>query len=213
MQKYPFQLYALPYEYGAMEPNIEEECVNLHYSVALKNYVETLNRLLRPYPAYQGWDLQKLACECGALPEEIRMPVRVCAGGIINHELFFNGLKNGGNTEPSHPLSAAIDRSFGSFANFQKEMKKKANALVGSGYVFLAVNKTPEHFGELALISLINEDTLHQKAWQPILVIDVWEHAYFLEYQYSRCDYVENWLKIINWEEADRRYLEFEAEK
>lgn len=202
---YPFPLEPLPYAYDALEPTIDAQTVMIHHDRHLKSYVDNLNKTLEPYPMYHSWTLEMLLCNINALPEEIRIPVQRNAGGVYNHNFYFNGM----SPHPSNPknkLLDAINAAFGSYENFKAVFKKNALSVFGSGYSWLVMDKHANRPNELRIINTANQDTPLPCTVCPVLVIDVWEHAYYLKYQNKRADYIDNWFQVINWDKAEKNY-------
>lgn len=195
-QSYPFPLMPLPYEPDALEPYIDAQTVVIHHDKHLKAYVDNLNKVLSGYPQYHGWSLERLIKNISLLPEKIQTPVRNNAGGVFNHNLYFSVMGPYRGTQPSPALREAIEKSFCSMDSFQEQMKQTALDRFGSGYAWLAADKT----GCLKILSTANQDTILCMKLTPLLLIDVWEHAYYLKYQNRRGDYAENWFEIINWD-------------
>lgn len=208
-EHYPFQLKPLEYPYDALEPYIDKETMTLHHDKHLQAYVDNLNKALEKYPAYQGWSLERLLGNLGALPDSIRTAVRNNAGGVYNHNLFFSIMANKENKKPVGKLAEAIDERFGSYDKWKEAFASNAQSVFGSGWTWLLVSLRPETFGQLEIVSTQNQDVPSLDRWLPILLIDVWEHAYYLKYQNRRPEYIENWFQVINWERAEVEYQKF----
>ncbi|MCI9250462.1 MAG: superoxide dismutase [Lachnospiraceae bacterium] len=201
IQHYPFEVLPLPYLYDSLEPNINMETMFFHHSKHLAAYVDNLNALLRPYPQFHEWTLERLLLENQELPEDIRTKVRNNAGGVYNHQLYFAGM----SPNPTHLLGKLKDAlllDFGTWESFYETFFQMAVELFGSGNLWLAADER----GKLVILPLPNQDTPLPKNLTPVLNLDVWEHAYYLEYQNLRAEYIHNWFRIINWTEAERRY-------
>ena len=199
---YPFELQPLPYPYDALEPYIDKQTVEIHHNGHLKTYVDNLNKILQDYPQYQNLCLEELImCSC-ILPEKIRTDVLNNAGGVYNHNLYFNIMGNSNNT-PSEKMLKIINSCFGSFEQFKILFKESALNRFGSGYAVLAADKC----GNLKIISTANQDTLLKTYLKPILLIDVWEHAYYLKYKNKRANYIDNWFNVIDWKNVEENYL------
>lgn len=201
IQHYPFEVLPLPYLYDSLEPNINMETMFFHHSKHLAAYVDNLNALLRPYPQFHEWTLERLLLENQKLPEDIRTKVRNNAGGVYNHQLYFAGM----SPNPTHLLGKLKDAlllDFGTWESFYETFFQMAVELFGSGNLWLAADER----GKLVILPLPNQDTPLPKNLTPVLNLDVWEHAYYLEYQNLRAEYIHNWFRIINWTEAERRY-------
>ncbi len=204
---YPFKNPPLPYPYNALEPFIDAKTMELHHDRHLQTYVDNLNKILSDYPKYQTWTLQELIINSKELPKEIRIPVLNNAGGVFNHVFYFNQLSNQSTRDedkkPAGKLAERINTDFGSFDKFKEEFKKCGMSVFGSGYCWLTMDKS----GRLNLTSTHNQDTTLMMGLQPILGIDVWEHAYYLKHYNKRNDYIDDLFNVINWEEADKRYM------
>ena len=199
--RYPFKLIMLPYQYNALEPYIDTETVKLHHDKHLKKYVDTLNEILADYPVYHTWSLEKLILSNSTLPPNIQIGVKNNAGGVYNHNLYFNIMRQGSQqNDPTGDLKEAIIKSFDSLENFYNLFKEAALKVFGSGYAWLIVDKNKE----LSIITSHNQDVplnvFH------VLLIDVWEHAYYLKYKNRRDEYIMNWQNIIDWDKAGKNY-------
>lgn len=198
-----FELPNLGYSYSALEPFIDAETMEIHYSKHHAGYVNNLNA------AIKGTELEKLTIEeILAKTSKSSEAVRNNAGGHYNHTLFWSILTPNRNTMPSDALSAAINKTFGSFENFQKLMNDAAAKRFGSGWAWLIVDKKCN----LVVTSTPNQDnTLMDNAKVkgfPLIGIDVWEHAYYLKYQNKRGDYLSAIWNVLDWEHINKRYEE-----
>lgn len=203
-ETYPFKLTPLPYSYDAMEPYIDKETMILHHDKHFKNYADSLNRALASYPKYYDWTLEKLLQSLIFLPKEIRDSVRNNGGGVFNHNLYFEGLKNmGSKNMPIGSLASKINEQYINFNNFYNIFKKKALDVFGSGYAWLVLDKN----NNLDIIGTFNQDTVLDLNLCPIILIDVWEHAYYLKYHNRREEYIDNYRNIINWDKAEERFI------
>lgn len=203
-ETYPFKLIPLPYNYDAMEPYIDKETMMLHHDKHFKSYVNGLNSAISPYPKYYSWSLEKLLKSLIFLPNEIKENVRNYGGGVYNHTLYFEGLKNvGSKNMPVGRLADKINEQYINFNNFYNIFKKKALEVFGSGYVWLVLDKN----NNLDVIGTPNQDTVLDLNLCPIILIDVWEHAYYLKYHNKRDEYIDNYRNIINWDKAEERFL------
>lgn len=198
-----FEIPALPYAYDALEPFIDAQTVELHYSKHHTTYLKNLNTALEKYPQYFDQKLESLLSSLDSLPEDIRTVVRNNGGGVYNHNIYWAimGPKRGG--EPVGKMAAAISSTFGSFASFKEQLEKAGLGRFGSGWAWLSRKAD----GGLVIHSTPNQDTPLAEALFPVLGVDVWEHAYYLKYQNRRADYLANWWNVVNWEEAERRFL------
>lgn len=197
-----FTLPPLPYAYNALEPYIDERTMRIHHDKHHKTYVDNLNKALDQSPQLYNYSLQQLLASPGNLPVDIRRAVLNNGGGHYNHTFFWQSMAPGKGDRPKGKLYDAIVRDFGSFEQFKEKFTQEALGVFGSGWTWLA--KEPS--GKLRIVSTANQDTLISSGLQPILVIDVWEHAYYLKHQNMRKDYIEDWFHVINWERAEALY-------
>ncbi len=200
----PFSLPPLPYPYDALEAYIDTLTMQIHHDKHHAAYVTNLNKALEPAPQLAGKSLEELlANNLAVVPESIRTAVRNHGGGVINHNMFWEimGPKAGGL--PTGKLAEAIKSAFGSFAQFKEKFTASAMGRFGSGWAWLV--KTPE--SKLEIYSTANQDTPLSEGKQPLLTLDVWEHAYYLKYQNRRNEYVAAWWNVVNWPEVEKRFL------
>ncbi len=196
-----FSLPQLPYEYDALEPHIDKETMNIHHTKHHNTYVTNLNAALEGHEDLAGKSLEELLANIESVPESIRTAVRNNGGGHANHSLFWELLSPNGGGEPTGELAEAIAAKFGSFASFKEEFAKAATTRFGSGWAWLTVKD-----GELELYSTANQDSPLMEGKTPILGLDVWEHAYYLNYQNRRPEYIASFWNIVNWDEVAKRY-------
>lgn len=201
-QHYPFTLEPLPYAYDALEPQIDAETLHFHHDKHLQTYVDNLNKTLEKVPEYHDWSLEKLITQGDSLPEAIRTPVRNNAGGVYNHQLYFRCMGPEKDTRPSPKLMEEINRYFGSYEDWKEKMKNAAVTQFGSGWAWLVVD--PE--GRLHVVKTPNQDTPLPCFMRPLLLVDVWEHAYYLQYQNRRPEYVYRWFSVINWKQVEENF-------
>ncbi len=198
-----FELPKLPYAYNALEPNIDARTMEIHHGKHHNGYTSKLNA------AIEGTDLEGKTIENILMNLDMgNKAVRNNGGGFYNHSLFWNVMSPDGGGEPSGELMAAIKSSFGSFADFKEKFSTAAKTQFGSGWAFLCVTKE----GSLDVCGCPNQDNPLMPGvgcdGSPILGLDVWEHAYYLNYQNRRPDYVEAFFNVINWEEVGARFME-----
>ncbi|WP_129672822.1 superoxide dismutase [Candidatus Chloroploca sp. Khr17] len=198
----PFELPALPYAYTALEPHIDEATMHFHHDNHHNTYITNLNNALAHYPDLQDKSLEALIGDLDALPEAIRMVVRNNGGGHWNHTLFWETMGPNAGGEPTGALGAAIAAAFGGFGEFKEKFKAAAIGRFGSGWAWLVVN--PD--GTVAITSTPNQDTPVMEGKKAILGLDVWEHAYYLKYQYKRAGYVDAWWNVVNWAKVAELY-------
>ena len=198
----PFIVRPLPYEYDALMPVLDEDTLHFHHDKHYKTYVDNLNNALSDYPELQKKSLKELLSAIETLPTQVQAPVRNNGGGVYNHELYFDSMKNPVGQEPEGALAEAIDRDFGSYRQWKEQMKQAAVGKFGSGWAWLVADGK----GKLSIVQTANQDVPDLKEYTPIFLVDVWEHAYYLQYQNRRADYVEAWFDLINWRKAEKRY-------
>lgn len=201
-EHYPFINPPLPYYYDALEPYIDTKTMHLHHDRHLQTYVDNLNSALKNYPELHHWSLEQLVCNTDKIPLAIRQTVINNGGGVYNHIFYFDGMSNCGMRPPSGQLTYAIMRDFGSLERFVDEFKKKALSVFGSGYAWLVANPK----GRLLLVTSANQDTPIAQNLYPIAAVDVWEHAYYIKHYNKRVDYIDDWVKVINWLRAAELY-------
>lgn len=199
-----FRLPELSYAYNALEPYIDKETMNIHYNNHHATYIKNLNNALADYPDLQGKSLEYLIMNSDLLPAEIGTAIRNNGGGHYNHSLFWSILAPAGTIKMSDKLKKEIEKNFGSVSSFQAEFEKAALGRFGSGWTWLINDEN----GKLKVISTPNQDnplmSVVEEKGQPILGLDVWEHAYYLNYQSRRADYVKAFWNIVNWDEVER---------
>ncbi len=197
----PFTLPPLPYPYDALEPLIDEETMHIHHDKHHAAYVANLNKAVAEYPDLGKMSVEDLLKNLDAVPEKVRAAVRNQGGGHYNHSLFWQMLKKDGG-DPTGALAAAINQQFGSFSAFKEDWTKAAVSQFGSGWAWLVVDSGKK----LAIEPSANQDSPISQGKQPLLGIDVWEHAYYLKYQNRRPEYVAAFSQVINWDFVSERY-------
>ncbi|HEK9956024.1 TPA: superoxide dismutase, partial [Streptococcus equi subsp. zooepidemicus] len=190
----------LPYAYDALEPYFDTETMTLHHDKHHATYVANTNTALEKYPEL-GENLEELLADVSSIPADIRQAVINNGGGHLNHALFWE-LLSPEKQEVSADVAAAIDDAFGSFAAFKEQFTAAATGRFGSGWAWLVVNKA----GQLEITSTANQDTPISEGKQPILALDVWEHAYYLNYRTVRPNYIKAFFEIINWKKVSELY-------
>lgn len=196
-----YELPQLPYAANALEPHIDEQTMNIHHGKHHNTYVTNLNAALEGHPDLASKSIEDLVSNLDAVPESIRTAVRNNGGGHANHSLFWKILSPNGGGAPTGELADAINEAFGSFENFKEEFAKAATTRFGSGWAWLVVDN-----GKLAVTSTPNQDTPLMEGKTPILGIDVWEHAYYLNYQNKRPDYISAFWNVVNWDKVTELY-------
>jgi Fe-Mn family superoxide dismutase len=199
----PFTLPPLPYPADALEPYIDKLTMEIHHGKHHAAYVTNLNKALEPAPQLAGKSLEELlANNLAVVPENIRTAVRNHGGGVINHSMFWQvmGPKAGG--QPAGKLAEAIQSAFGGFDQFKEKFTAAALGRFGSGWAWLVIGQP----GKLEITSTANQDTPLSEGKQPLLTLDVWEHAYYLKYQNRRNEYIAAWYNVVNWPEIEKRF-------
>ena len=196
-----FELPQLPYAYDALEPHIDKETMNIHHTKHHNTYVTNLNNALQGNEELLSKSVEEVIANLDAVPEAARTAVRNNGGGHANHSLFWQILAPNGGGAPTGELADAISSKFGSFDSFKEEFAKAATTRFGSGWAWLSVSN-----GELELSSTPNQDSPLMEGKTPILGLDVWEHAYYLNYQNRRPEYINSFWNVVNWDEVAKRY-------
>ncbi len=196
-----YKLPELPYAYDALEPHIDKETMNIHHTKHHNTYVTNLNAAVEGKADLENKSIEELISNLDAVPEDIRTAVRNNGGGHANHSLFWTILCPNGGGAPTGELADAIASKFGSFDQFKEEFANAAKTRFGSGWAWLVVNN-----GELEVTSTPNQDSPLMEGKAPILGLDVWEHAYYLNYQNRRPDYISAFFNVVKWDEVAKRY-------
>ena len=202
----PFTLPPLPYAFDALEPNIDARTMEIHHDRHHKAYVDNLNKALADFPDLAKKSIEDVVKDLNAVPEKIRTAVRNNGGGHYNHSLFWKMMKKGGGGEPKGELAKAIEEIFGSFNTFKDAFAKAGMGQFGSGWAWLV-----RADGRLAIQATPNQDNPVTQGAQPLLGIDVWEHAYYLKYQNKRADYIAAWWNVVDWDFVSERYAKLSA--
>ena len=198
-----FSLPDLPYAFDALEPHIDARTMEIHHGKHHAGYVAKLNAALDGHPDLAGLEIGELCSKIADLPESIRTAVRNNGGGHCNHSLFWTVLSGSGGGPPSGDLAAAIDRDLGGFAKFQETFGAAAATRFGSGWAWLCMGAD----GKLCVCSTPNQDNplmtgVAECPGKPLLGLDVWEHAYYLNYQNRRPDYIAAFWNVVNWDQV-----------
>lgn len=199
-----FKLPDLDYPYDALEPHIDKMTMEIHHTKHHQTYVDNLNKAVEGYKEYQEMDIKELIAKLNSLPEEIKTAVRNNGGGHLNHSIFWKIMSPNGGGEPIGEVAKKIDEDLGGFDKFKEEFKKAALGRFGSGWAWLVVNKD----GKFEIVSTPNQDNPVSEGKEPLLGIDVWEHAYYLKYQNRRADYIDAWFNVVDWNKVEERYKE-----
>ncbi|MED3383445.1 superoxide dismutase SodA [Bacillus subtilis] len=198
-----YELPELPYAYDALEPHIDKETMTIHHTKHHNTYVTNLNKAVEGNTALANKSVEELVADLDSVPENIRTAVRNNGGGHVNHKLFWTLLSPNGGGEPTGALAEEINSVFGSFDKFKEQFAAAAAGRFGSGWAWLVVNN-----GKLEITSTPNQDSPLSEGKTPILGLDVWEHAYYLNYQNRRPDYISAFWNVVNWDEVARLYSE-----
>ena len=187
------ELKALSYDYDALEPHLDAQTMELHYSKHHKGYTDKMNAVLEKYPDLAGQDPEDLLKKLNELPmdEKDKQAFRNVGGGYVNHNLFWKIM--GPEKEVDEELVKEITETFGSVDSFKETFSNTANTLFGSGWAWLVRNQE----GKLEIYSLPNQDSPLSRGHTPIITLDIWEHAYYLKYQNRRPEFVENWWNVL----------------
>lgn len=194
---------ALAYDYSALEPYIDSRTLMLHHTKHHAAYVANLNIALDKYPELYEHKAEWLLCNLQQVPKDIRVAVRHNAGGHINHSLFWETMSPT-KSSITGPLEQLLNRDFGSIERFKTSFVEAGEKLFGSGWVWLVRGKKPG--SRLQITTTLGHDNPIMKDCLPLLVNDVWEHAYYLKYENRRTDYLNSWWSIVNWQEVARRF-------
>lgn len=190
-----------PYAYDALAPHIDEETMRIHHDKHHAAYVTKVNAALENHPELAQLSINELMQKLDSVPEDIKTAVQNNGGGHANHSLFWEILSPNGGGKPSGELAAAIDETFGSFDEFKEKFSATGAGRFGSGWAWLVVTD-----GKLEVIDTLNQDSPLSLGKTPILGLDVWEHAYYLNYQNKRPEYISAFWNVVNWDEVAKRY-------
>lgn len=202
-----YELPKLPYAYDALAPHIDAKTMEIHYTKHHQAYITNANNLLKDHPTLAAKDVNALIADLSQVPENIRGGVRNNAGGHSNHSFFWTILGPGKGGAPKGKLAEAINSTFGSFDKFKEEFAKAAATRFGSGWAWLVSNG-----GKLSVGSTANQDsplmgkTVAGLEGKPIIGLDVWEHAYYLNYQNRRPDYIGAFWNVVDWDAAEKNF-------
>ena len=194
------QLPPLQYDYAALEPTIDARTMMLHHDNHHGGYVKKLNEALEKTPEFQDKSAAWLLCNLDQLPTSIKTAVHSNAGGHVNHSMFWKAIKQSGVNEPKGPLRDAINRDFGSFDEFKKCFEDEGAKVFGSGWVWLVCSL--KNGANMQVITTSGHDNPLMQNLLPVLLNDVWEHAYYLRYENRRPDYLKAWWTVVDWDHA-----------
>lgn len=195
-----FTLPALPYAYDALTPYIDEETMHLHHEKHHNAYITNANAALEKHPELADKTIEELLADLNSIPEDIRTAVRNNGGGHANHSLFWTVLAPNAGEEPTGAVKDGIEEAFGSFDAMKEKFSAAAAGRFGSGWAWLVVSD-----GKLEITSTPNQDSPISEGKTPILGLDVWEHAYYLNYKNVRPEYIKAFWNLVNWDEVNRR--------
>ena len=198
----PFMLPPLPYAFDALEPHIDALTMQIHHDKHHAAYVTNLNKTVADFPEVGKKGVEELLRNLNAVPEKIRAAVRNQGGGHYNHTLFWQMMKKDGDGQPSGELLKGVEKRFGSFAAFKDELTKAALGQFGSGWAWLVLDADKQ----LGIEPTPNQDSPISQDKQPLLGVDIWEHAYYLKYQNRRPEYVAAFFRVIDWDFVGERY-------
>ncbi|MFP6633965.1 MAG: superoxide dismutase [Planctomycetota bacterium] len=196
-----YELPALPYAHDALEPHIDARTMEIHHGKHHQAYINNVNGALEGNEELAGKSVEDLVSDLDSVPEDIRGAVRNNGGGHANHSLFWSVMGSGKGGEPGGDLGAAIDATFGSFDAFKDAFAQAGATRFGSGWAWLVVDG-----GNLAVTSTANQDSPLMEGKTPILGLDVWEHAYYLNYQNRRPDYIGAFWNVVDWDAVAARF-------
>ncbi len=198
-----YELPKMPYAYDALEPHIDARTMEIHHTKHHQTYTTKLNDALGKCSSdIQNKDIVDILSDLSQVPDELKKAINFNGGGYDNHKLFWNNMKPNGGGEPGGAVADAINSSFGSFADFKEKFSSTTAVIQGSGWGWLVYNPSSS---KVEYIAMSNQDSPRTKGLVPLLGLDVWEHAYYLNYQNKRPDYIAAWWNVVNWDEVDNR--------
>ena len=191
----------LPYAFDALEPYMDAKTVEIHYSKHHQTYCDKLNIALEKHPELFDKKVEELLVDLDNVPADIKTAVRNFGGGYVNHNVFWECMTPK-KTECHGKIIEAINKEFGSYEEFHKQFTDKATTLFGSGYTWLVVDKS----GKLEIMNTKDQDSPLSVGKTPVLVIDVWEHSYYLKHQNRRAEYITAWWNLVNWTQVEKNF-------
>jgi len=198
----PHTLSKLPYAYDALEPWIDAQTMEIHYSKHHQAYVDKLNEALTKYPKLESMNVIDLLKSFNTVPDDIKTAVKNHGGGHLNHTMFWESMGAGKGDEPTGKLAEALIKTFGDIKTFKELFAKEAAGRFGSGWAWLVTDAGKK----LSVYSTANQDSPLLEGKTPLLGLDVWEHAYYLKYQNRRPEYVTNWWNVVDWDVVSTRF-------
>jgi len=196
-----FTLPPLPYDFAALEPQIDAKTMEIHHGKHHQTYVNNLNAAIEKAPELASKSIDDLMRNVNKLPEAVRTAVRNNGGGHWNHSMFWQIMAPKAGGEPGGNLGKAIISAFGDFAKFREQFSAAGVGRFGSGWAWLINNA-----GKLSITSTPNQDNPLMEGQKAVMGLDVWEHAYYLKYQNRRPDYITAWWNVVNWKEVEKRF-------
>ncbi len=197
-----FKLPPLTYDYNALEPHIDAATMKFHHDKHHAAYIKNLNGAVNKYPELKTKTVEELILNLAKLPQNIQTTIRNNGGGHLNHSMYWQIMNPKGGGAPTGAIAKAIDTNFGSFDKFKTQFNEAGTKVFGSGWAWLVRSKD----GKLKVISTPNQDNPIMQGLYPIMGNDVWEHAYYLNYQNRRPDYLAAWWNVVNWTEVNNRF-------
>ena len=198
-----YELPKMPYAYDALEPHIDARTMEIHHTKHHQTYTTKLNDALGKCSSdIQNKDILDILSDLSQVPDELKKAINFNGGGYDNHTLFWNNMKPNGGGEPGGAVADAINSSFGSFADFKEKFSSTTAVIQGSGWGWLVYNQSSN---KVEYVAMSNQDSPRTKGLVSLLGLDVWEHAYYLNYQNKRPDYIAAWWNVVNWDEVDNR--------
>jgi superoxide dismutase, Fe-Mn family len=197
-----YELPPLSYPFNALEPHIDAKTMEIHHDKHHQTYITNANNALKEHPDLAAKPVETLLADLSAIPESVRTVLRNNAGGHANHSFFWKVIAPNAGGEPKGKLAEAIHATFGSFDAFKEKFQTAGASRFGSGWVWLVVNKSKN----LEIITTANQDSPISDGAKPIIGADVWEHAYYLNYQNRRPDYLKAFWNVVNWNEAEKLF-------
>jgi len=196
----PYELPELPYAYDALEPHIDAKTMEIHHSKHHAGYCKKFSDAVSKHLEFDK-DPAEVLKDLGKVPSDIRASVRNNGGGAANHALFWTVMSPGGGGNPTGKIAGAINDAFGDFASFKQQFSDAAKTVFGSGWAWLVVSD-----GKLEIVKTQNQDSPISDGKHPVLLLDVWEHAYYLKHQNKRPDYVEAWWNVVSWDRVNELF-------
>ncbi len=198
----PYELPPLPYPQDALAPHIDARTMEFHYGKHHATYVANLNKALEPYPTIAVKPVEQVLREINTVPKEVRQAVINNGGGNYHHTFFWRIMGPSKGGQPKGPLADEIKKTFGGFEPFKEQFTKTALGRFGSGWAWLCLGAE----GKLHICDTLNQDSPVSQGHKPLLTVDVWEHAYYLQYQNRRADWLNAWWNLVNWDAVAELY-------